>query len=49
MIINTEERQVLLQLKLNDGKTKEDAEYEIERDIAFIRNQKRNGGAIYKK
>ena len=42
MIINREEREVLIQLKLSDGKTKDDAIFEIERDVAFIKNNKLN-------
>lgn len=40
MIINAEEKQVLLQLKLGDGKSLDDAKFEIERDVAFIKNKK---------
>lgn len=40
MNINQEEKQVLLQIKLGDGKSYDDARFEIARDVAFIKNKR---------
>lgn len=36
MNINPTEKAVLLQLKINNGKSKEDAEFEVERYVSFM-------------